>query len=266
VGLGGSGSAAQLYVMRLKTPPTSASCAHSREPIDVRGPSSRTMEAMLEQRVTFPSSRHKKLIGHLYATCLRMECGMAITGSVAKGTATSYSDIDVLLFGLPNGSCVDPFIEFGTPLMVNLTVRPPGIVIACFPMGLCIDLDVRKNATTPELGESVILIDRGIQRTSSEIQRIEVVSKYLNVNPLHRNLRLLHKAMLKYLCAKMDSAADLIAELNVMNAEMGIGCDRVGTSLVQDARDIYQKMRSTYPIEPSLDREFRYLLRKARDA
>jgi len=224
------------------------------------------MDRVHNHGMTFPSKNHSELVEHIHAVCLRMDYSLAIMGSVAKGTATRYSDLDVLLFGPTDGFNVDPIIEFGKPLMVNLTVRPPGIVIACFPLGLCVDLDIRKNATNRELEDSVVLLDRGISRTMANVERISVHSRYLNVNPLHGNLRLLHRAILKYLCQKTDSADELLGELNVANAAFGIEPFPLSGSFAQDARSIYLRMSSKNSIEDGLNSEFLYLLHESEHA
>lgn len=221
---------------------------------------------MTNQSIVYPSIHHEAFVEYLHAKCLDMKLGLAIKGSISKGTAKRYSDIDVLVFGLADGCNIDSLIAFRPPLMLNMTERPPGIVIVYYQLGICVDLDLRKNATIAEMEDAIILLNNGIVHVKDHVERITIESRYLLVNPLHKYLRLLHRAILKYLCQKHNDALDLLTELNQGIGQMGIKCIPPGTDFVHDAKLMYENMKTTCVVEENLDNEFKYLIEQLKCA
>ena len=98
--------------------------------------------------------------------------------------------------------------------------------------------------------------------TDNVTLRTKVQSKYLFVNPIHHYLRLLHRAILKYLCGKFDDANEILAELNARLSEVKATAISRSSGFPEDAKQIYVEMSRASSIEYDLGREFEFLLRQ----
>ncbi len=165
--------------------------------------------------LNYPTSLHKNYIIDVTKVCNEFNLSLIIKGSLAEGKATSFSDIDLIVLGEVNKSISDKIIScYGIPIMTNFTEKPKGIVILLYEDGLSIDLEFRKTITTSELNKSIILVKNN-EHTLSNSKKIEIItSKYLvEREKWYKDLRLAHRALIKFLANKEKVAFKLLEEL-----------------------------------------------------
>lgn len=84
---------------------------------------------------------------------------MILKGSLTKGTATKFSDIDLIILGSIDSSKVDKIISiYGNPVMTNFTENPKGILILIYQDNISVDLDIRETISQEDLQNSKVLL------------------------------------------------------------------------------------------------------------
>lgn len=175
--------------------------------------------------MNYPSLNHKNFIESVYMFCQQNEFSMIVKGSLAKGLATKYSDIDLIILGDITSNDVDEIITlYGKPIMTNFTENPKGILILVYPDNISVDLDIRETISQEDLINSKILLnyDKNYILSDEPVIRREFTSDYMPDRPIwYKILRLLHKGINKYLSNKTHSAYNFLSEikenLNVLN-------------------------------------------------
>ena len=172
---------------------------------------------ILELHIDYPSVNHKKYIESVYSFCEKNEFSLILKGSLASGTATKYSDIDLIILGNIRRNEVDELITlYNKPIMTNFTENPKGILILVYPDSISVDLDIRETITQEDLTDSKVLLkyDKNFIISDQPIIRREITSAYIPNRPAwYKVLRLLHKGVLKYLSNKTDSAYNFLSEI-----------------------------------------------------
>jgi hypothetical protein len=171
---------------------------------------------MIDVGIEFPTQYHKQYLESLYDYCNKKELSLILKGSLAKGTAKEFSDIDVIIMGNLVESEIDNIITiYGNPVMTNFTERPKGILILNYENSISVDLDLRKTVTQEELGNSKILLKfHSNFLNCNETVRQKVHSVYMPERPdWYKTLRLVHRAIIKYLSGNLKSANDLLLEI-----------------------------------------------------
>lgn len=165
--------------------------------------------------LNYPTCLHENYIINVTKVCNELNLSLIIKGSLAEGKATSFSDIDLIILGEVSKSASDKIIDcYGIPIMTNCTERPKGIIILLYEDGLSIDLEFRKTITTSELNNSIFLVKNNENKLSN-FKKIEIISsKYLiEREKWYKDLRLAHRALIKFLSNKEKVAFNLLKEL-----------------------------------------------------
>jgi predicted nucleotidyltransferase len=167
--------------------------------------------------IIYPSLNYKNYIECVYRYCHDNRFSMILKGSLANGTATKYSDIDLIILGDINGSKIDEIITiYSKPVMTNLTENPKGILILVYKDTISVDLDIRESISQEDLVNCKVLLkyDTNFVMSNEKIIRKQITSKYIPVRPTwYKTLRLVHRGIIKYLSNKTDSAYDLLSEI-----------------------------------------------------
>ena len=80
---------------------------------------------MFNLEINYPTSNYRNYIESVYNFCENNRFSMILKGSLVKGTATKFSDIDLIVLGNVDGSKVDEIITlYGKPVMTNFTENP----------------------------------------------------------------------------------------------------------------------------------------------
>ncbi|GLC30187.1 nucleotidyltransferase domain-containing protein [Clostridium omnivorum] len=172
---------------------------------------------MINFEIDYPSSKYRNYIEAVYNFCKSNGLSMILKGSLAKGTATKFSDIDLIILGNINSSKVDELISlYGNPVMTNFTENPKGILILVYQDNISVDLDLRETISQQDLQDSIVILKYDINFIidNKEIIRKQVKSEYISNRPeWYKTLRLLHRGIIKYLSNKTDSAYELLEEI-----------------------------------------------------
>ncbi|MBZ9689356.1 nucleotidyltransferase domain-containing protein [Clostridium estertheticum] len=171
---------------------------------------------MVDCDIKYTLLNHKNYIECVYEFCKDNRFSMILKGSLAKGTATKYSDIDLIILGEINDTKINEIITlYGNPVMTNFTEKPKGILILVYQDGISIDLDIRDTITQEDLVNSKVLLKYNTNFIiTNNIIRKQIISNYIPNRPIwYKTLRLLHKGIIKYLSNKTDSAYDFLSEI-----------------------------------------------------
>jgi predicted nucleotidyltransferase len=167
-------------------------------------------------RVLFPTQNHKEYITYMTDICHAKHFSLLLEGSLAKGTAKEFSDIDLAVCGDIKEKDLDDIIKnYDELVMTNYTENPKGIIILNYKNGISIDLDIRETVTQEELDCGVLLSDFGFL-VSQTVIREQMKSQYLPDRPQwYKTIRLIHRGCIKYLCKKSAAADGLNQEIAV---------------------------------------------------
>lgn len=167
--------------------------------------------------INYPSIKYKNYIECIYKFCQDNRLSMILKGSLAKGTATKYSDIDLIILGDLTYQKIDEIITlYSTPIMTNFTENPKGILILIYKDNISVDLDIRESISQEDLVNSKVLLDFDTNYiiSNGKIIRKQIISNFLPNRPnWYKTLRLLHRGIIKYLSNKTDIAYDLLLEI-----------------------------------------------------
>ncbi|MDP4146534.1 MAG: nucleotidyltransferase domain-containing protein [Bacillota bacterium] len=166
--------------------------------------------------IKYPSSNYRDYIERVYKFCKDNGVSMILKGSLAKGIATKYSDIDLIILSRIEASKIDELINiYGKPVMTNFTENPKGILILVYEDNISVDLDLRETISEEDLMNSVVILKSETSfNIDNKIVRNQISSNYMPNRPeWYKVLRLLHRGMIKYLSNKPDIAYELLSEI-----------------------------------------------------
>lgn len=167
--------------------------------------------------LNYPTKEHEKYILLLKDFCEKRNIGLYVLGSIAKGTAKKYSDIDIVIVSDELEKYIGKIKAiYEPPVMVNVTENPKGLLIVIYKSGLCIDVDLRKSISYDE-SQNIIEI---VKSPSHLIIADSVLNRYdaseiINYQYLdwYSELRLIHRSLIKFLTYKVDSAYYIAYEI-----------------------------------------------------
>lgn len=171
----------------------------------------------MDQVIQYPTKDFERYIKYITGYCEEKGFSLILKGSLANGTVRENSDIDLIVFGEITNALMDTMISgYDTPVMTNYTENPKGIYIIVYQNGICVDLDLRNSVTPEDLQDAIILVrnESNFVLGDTVSRKTEIYSKYLPDRPAwYKVLRLLHRALIKFLCGKIDSAHALWREI-----------------------------------------------------
>jgi hypothetical protein len=166
----------------------------------------------MKKTIVWPTERHQQLGEHILNVCSANGLGLLLKGSLATGIARPFSDIDVSIYGGIDRKNIDEILfGFETPLMINGSEIPPGLLIVAYRRGLALDIGFKGNESVDETGDSLLLKPSQCEAMSDlakiYLQTIGRTDEYSKI------IKLLHKGLLKYLNGKYDAAGNFIEEI-----------------------------------------------------
>ncbi|MDF2880496.1 MAG: polymerase beta domain protein region [Clostridiaceae bacterium] len=210
---------------------------------------------MINLNINYPSLNHKNYIESAYEFCKSNNLSMILKGSLAKDTATRYSDIDLIIFGHMECSKIDEIITvYGNPVMTNFTENPQGILILIYKNAISVDLDLRETITKEDLINSNVLLKYNTNFIlNNEIIRKNITSIYMPDRPLwYKTLRLLHKGIIKYLSNKTDSAYDFLCEIKENLSMLEIKDLNFNNNFVNDIQCIFNRLCNEFQVDSEI--------------
>lgn len=141
---------------------------------------------MQDFQINYPSLNYKSYIESVYEFCKNNKFSLILKGSLAKGTATKFSDIDLIILGNLDSSKVDEIISlYGNPVMTNFTENPKGILILVYQDSTSVDLEIRETISQKDLENSIVLLryDENFIIDNKNIIRKQIESNYMPNRP-----------------------------------------------------------------------------------
>ncbi|WP_234120891.1 nucleotidyltransferase domain-containing protein [Clostridium hydrogenum] len=212
---------------------------------------------MLNFEINYPSSNYKNYIESVYEFCKNNRFSMILKGSLAKGTATKFSDIDLIILGNIDSYKVDGIISlYGNPVMTNFTENPKGILILVYQDNISVDLDIRETISQQDLQNSIVLLkyDTNFTINNKETIRKQVESNYIPNRPeWYKVLRLLHRGTIKYLSNKTDSAYGLLEEIKESLISLKITDLSFNNNFEDDIKCIFDKLCKEFEVNSQIE-------------
>lgn len=212
---------------------------------------------MLNFEIDYPSSNYKNYIESVYEFCEKNRFSMILKGSLAKGTATKFSDIDLIILGNIDSHKVDEIILlYGNPVMTNFTENPKGILILVYQDNISVDLDIRERISQQDLNNSIVLLkyDTNFIIDNKEIIRKKVESNYIPNRPeWYKVLRLLHRGTIKYLSNKTDSAYNILEEIKESLTLLKITDLSFSNNFKDDIKCIFDKFCKEFKVDSQIE-------------
>lgn len=221
---------------------------------------------MHDFEINYPALNYKNYIEKIYDFCRDNKFSMILKGSVAKGTATEFSDIDLIILGDITGEKVDEIITLhDNPIMINFTENPKGILILVYQDNISVDLDLRETISQEDLKDSIVLLkysDNFIVMDESIIRK-EIISSFIITRPdWYKTLRLVHRGVIKYLSNKTNYAYDLLSEIKEKLNELEINNLNFNNNFEDDIQCIFYELHKKYNIDSQIKVLFNNLFRE----
>jgi len=221
---------------------------------------------MINFNINYPSLNHKNYIESIYEFCKENRLSLILKGSLAKDTATKYSDIDLIILGNIEDSKVNELITlYGKPVMTNFTENPKGILILVYNDNIAVDLDIRETISQEDLEDSKIILkyDTNFIINNKEVIRKEIVSKYMPNRPIwYKTLRLLHRGTIKYLSNKNHSAYNLLSEIKESLTILNISDLDLKNNFEEDIQCIFKRLCKEFQVDSQIEVLFNTLFRE----
>lgn len=221
---------------------------------------------MINFEIDYPSSNYRNYIEAVYNFCKSNGFSMILKGSLAKGTATKFSDIDLIILGSLDSSKIDELISlYGNPVMTNFTEKPKGILILVYQDNISVDLDIRETISQQDLQDSIVILKYDINFIidNKEIIRKQVKSECIPNRPeWYKTLRLLHRGIIKYLSNKTDSAYELLEEIKQILTSLQITDLNFNSNFEDDIKCIFNKFCNTFEVDSQIKILFNNLFKE----
>lgn len=161
--------------------------------------------------INYPTEDHFNYIRYIKNFCNLHKLSLLLYGSIKDGTASKFSDIDIIVQGNINELMLDNLIiGYDKIVMTNYTENPKGIFILNYSNLISVDLDIRDTILSRELENSLILSNFGWSIGNRKM-RTNLQSKLLPYRPeWYKSLRLIHRCAIKHLCGKAETAKKLL--------------------------------------------------------
>ena len=216
--------------------------------------------------MNYPSLNHKNYIEAVYRFCEAHEFSMILKGSLAKGVATKYSDIDLIISGNITRTEVDELITiYDKPIMTNFTENPKGILVLAYPDNVSVDLDIRETVEQEDLLDGKVLLkyDDNYILSYKPIIRKVITSDYIPNRPTwYKTLRLLHKGVLKYLSNKTESAYNFLAEIKENLDALNINNLKFNGNFEDDIQGIFNEFCKRFDVDSEIKVLFKNLFKE----
>lgn len=211
---------------------------------------------MTEVEIIYPNIKYKNYIEQVYKYCEENKFSMILKGSLAKGVATKFSDIDLMILGDITEQKLREMIAFyDNPVMINYTENPKGILILIYQDNICIDMDIRDTVSCEDLEDTIILLkyENNFMVSTEEIKRKEVLLNEVISKPdWYKIIRLVHRGLIKYLSNKTDSAYILLSQIKEKLKELEIYNLDFTNEFKDDIKCIFYAICSKYKVDSEI--------------
>ena len=160
--------------------------------------------------IDFPTVFHEEFINYLSDCCSNSNFSALIKGSLVKGTAKAYSDIDVVLLANEVQNTFDRLACGYSDILLSEHFKVYSTYMVVYTNGLAVEFDIRRTVTAEELEKGYIL-GQPIRCTSDmKKDRISLLSDVIPYrDDSYSILMLLQICLSKLLCNKVELAVDI---------------------------------------------------------
>ena len=160
----------------------------------------------------FPTKDHERFVRHIIQMSTGSQIACFLKGSLAKGTAQEFSDVDLILTGLDAPEDIDALItSFGSILMSEKTAISTYMVI--YDCGLAVEYDIRKTVTMADVEKSITLSHAEYQVSYIPRDRVIVeASTCPSRDKAYSNLMIVQMCCAKLLCHKQELSRDIYCD------------------------------------------------------
>lgn len=101
--------------------------------------------------IKFPTEAHKTFIEFITQSCRERSITALLKGSLVKGTAKKYSDIDIILLGKNISGCFDDFVGAYNGILLSEHFASLSTYMVVYVNGLAVEYDIRKSITESDI-------------------------------------------------------------------------------------------------------------------
>ncbi|WP_243156414.1 ElyC/SanA/YdcF family protein [Clostridium sp. C8-1-8] len=216
--------------------------------------------------ISYPTQEHRNYIEAIYKFCKSNRLSLILKGSLAKGTATKFSDIDLIILGEVDNFITDELINvYGNPVMTNLTENPKGILILVYNNNISVDLDIRNAISEDDLQDGLVLLKYSINFIVDKnlTKNRSFLLNYILEKPnWYKTLRLIHRAVIKYLSNKIDTAYNLLEEIKENLFSLHINDLVFNNNFEDDIQYIFSRISAEFEVDDKINSLFNNLFSK----
>ena len=212
--------------------------------------------------ILYPSPSYQDYIECIYEFCKNQKLSLILKGSLAIGEATKYSDVDLIILGDVSDSIINEILKlYDEPIMTNFTENPKGILILVYKDLISVDLDIREAISSDDLLNSKVLLKYDSNFIiNNKIIRKQITSGYLPERPLwYKTLRLVHRAVTKYLSQKTDVAYGLLTEIKESFGMLEINEPDFNNNFEDDIQRVFNTFCMKFDVDTKIKTLFKSL-------
>lgn len=168
------------------------------------------LEADKIEAINFPTETHREFIVFISQQCKKSAITALLKGSMAKGNAQEYSDIDIILTGENISNCLDLIIGSFDQILLSEHFAATSPYMVVYANGLAVEYDVRKTVTEEDIKKSLALNISDYQISGIPRDRLFVNSCFCPKRSREYSLLMIAQmCCAKLLCQKAALARDI---------------------------------------------------------
>ena len=160
--------------------------------------------------IAFPTEAHREFIDFITRKRRQWSITALLKGSLVKGTAKKYSDVDIILMGRNIPGCFDAMIGGFDRILLSEHFAVSSNYMVVYRNGLAVEYDLRRSVTREDIEKARVL--SGIEYPLSDIRRdrLSVASRLCPARSEdYSRLMIAQMCCAKLLCHKDVLARDI---------------------------------------------------------
>ena len=167
-------------------------------------------EISVVNAIKFPTEAHKAFIEFITQICRERSITALLKGSLVKGTAKKYSDIDIILLGRNISSYFDAIAGAYDGILLSEHFTSMSTYMIVYVNGLTVEYDIRKSITKEDIEEACVLSVGDYTLSDIRRDRLLIDSRLCpNRDKNYSQLMIAQMCCTKLLCQKATLARDI---------------------------------------------------------
>ena len=164
------------------------------------------------KNIQYPSKNHERFIHFIAQQCSQRTISGLLKGSLAKGTAKEFSDVDLILTGISSADDFDAISgSFDKILLSEKMVTETFMVI--YSCGLAVEYDIRESVTEEDISKSVPFGVGEFLITKISRDRIHLDSRNCPRREMqYSNVMIAQMCCAKILCQKYELSREIYCD------------------------------------------------------